>query len=226
MGFRYCMRAMHWVLLNDIMNWYAFHQSRYMNGTGQIFWQARNLQRIGLSVPGVPNTVRVDCKGCLTLAGKQSQHQKSTTTNEQSHLRKARAVIDLGHTLLPPPLSKTDPVVHQWSSVQESAWANLVVEACAIMFPPMGFLGSAWGWFLRPGNQVTWFMLIWSPNVYLQRKLRCYAEIQYLKGDSTWNIAPPSTWATTWLVITTATPNSSANLVSNLHLRRSKLLFH
>lgn len=42
---------------------------------------------------------------------------------------------------------------------------NLVVEACAIMLPPIGFFGSAL------------------------------------------NIAAPSTWATTWFVITTATPN-------------------
>ena len=41
----------------------------------------------------------------------------------------------------------------------------LVVEACAMIFPPIGFLGSAA------------------------------------------NMAAPSTWATTWLVITTATPN-------------------
>ncbi len=40
-----------------------------------------------------------------------------------------------------------------------------VVEACAMMFPPMGFLGSAW------------------------------------------NMAAPSTCATTWFVTTTATPN-------------------
>ena len=42
---------------------------------------------------------------------------------------------------------------------------NLVVEACAIMWPPIGFLGSVA------------------------------------------NMEAPSTWATTWLVITTATPN-------------------
>ena len=48
--------------------------------------------------------------------------------------------------------------------------SDLVVEAWAMMFPPMGFLGSAL------------------------------------------NIPPPSTWATTWLVITTATPYSSASL--------------
>lgn len=42
---------------------------------------------------------------------------------------------------------------------------NRVVDECAIMLPPMGFLGSAL------------------------------------------NIAAPSTWATTWFVITTATPN-------------------
>ena len=41
----------------------------------------------------------------------------------------------------------------------------LVVDACAMMFPPIGFLGSAW------------------------------------------NMDAPSTWATTWFVITTATPN-------------------
>ena len=44
-------------------------------------------------------------------------------------------------------------------------YAYLVVEAWAIMLPPIGFLGSAW------------------------------------------NIDAPSTWATTWFVITTATPN-------------------
>ena len=43
--------------------------------------------------------------------------------------------------------------------------ADLVVEACAMMWPPMGFLGSVA------------------------------------------NMEAPSTWATTWLVITTATPN-------------------
>ena len=47
---------------------------------------------------------------------------------------------------------------------------SLVVDACAIMWPPIGF-------FYSPAN-----------------------------------IAPPSTWATTWFVITTATPNSSAIL--------------
>lgn len=41
---------------------------------------------------------------------------------------------------------------------------DLVVDACAMIFPPIGFLGSAV------------------------------------------NMAAPSTWATTWLVITTATP--------------------
>lgn len=43
--------------------------------------------------------------------------------------------------------------------------SHLVVDAWAIMFPPIGFLGSAE------------------------------------------NMAAPSTWATTWFVITTATPN-------------------
>ena len=55
----------------------------------------------------------------------------------------------------------TGEIVH----VIHVQYAYLVVEAWAIMLPPIGFLGSAW------------------------------------------NIDAPSTWATTWFVITTATPN-------------------
>lgn len=56
----------------------------------------------------------------------------------------------------------------------------LVVEACAMMFPPIGFLGSVA------------------------------------------NMEAPSTWATTWLVITTATPNYSSQerppfMLANTH---------
>lgn len=65
------------------------------------------------------------------------------------HYRAARKSVSQFMTFIPEPLSSL----------------YLVVDAWAMIFPPMGFLGSAA------------------------------------------NIAAPSTWATTWLVITTATPN-------------------
>lgn len=60
----------------------------------------------------------------------------------------------------------------------DNLFSHLVVEACAMIFPPIGFLGSAA------------------------------------------NIAAPSTCATTWLVITTATPNykEKSNNSESIHL--------
>ena len=107
-----------------------------------------NRRREVFSVPGVTNTIRIDCKGSLTLRGKHKPNFWSIpkdrnikwfettpkvhanqlkeaiflqlptsgrhTFKTSSYLRKAGAVINLGHTLFPSALSKTNPVVHQW----------------------------------------------------------------------------------------------------------------
>ena len=66
-------------------------------------------------------------------------------------------------------LSSSLPQVESYEQQRQDT-LYLVVEACAMILPPMSFLGS---------------------------------EL---------NMADPSTWATTWLVTTTATPNSSDSL--------------
>ena len=63
-------------------------------------------------------------------------------------LRKVGAVVDLGNPGLSPPFPQRDPdneIFQSQKLISSSALTTyLVVEAWAMMFPPMGFLGSAW----------------------------------------------------------------------------------
>ena len=119
--------------------------------------------QVTLSLLHITDAIRVDGEHCLPL-------------------RQTRAVVDLADPLLPATLPQIQPdgigilitvcrICRKTAKQKHLEFKKnyLVVDACAIMFPPMGFLGSAL------------------------------------------NIAAPSTCATTWLVKTTATPNSSAS---------------
>jgi len=53
----------------------------------------------------------------------------------------------------------------------------LVVEACARIFPPMGFLGSAWNERDAPGSAVTWLVIktatLYSSEIFCSLDIIC-----------------------------------------------------
>ena len=141
-------------------------------------------QKVWFSVPGVPYTIRIDCKGGLTLGSNlisntnrktQKRHKdklpqevqkkevcfcklKQTTKQSLGAIIKREGLLGQAscspqaskgcrrswpHAAPPSPSSDLSCGQRCEKLVKHKKW-NLVVEACAIMFPPIGFLGSAW----------------------------------------------------------------------------------